>query len=42
MTIEMVAVAAIVVLPAGLFLAWLALMGAVVAALAAPTEPGAG
>jgi hypothetical protein len=41
MTAELVALAAIVVLPAGLFLAWLALMGALVAALAAPTETDA-
>jgi hypothetical protein len=37
-TAELFALAAIVVLPAGLILAWLALMGALVAALAVPTE----
>ena len=39
MSFELAALAAIVVLPAGLFIGWLALMGAVVAALGAPTEP---
>jgi hypothetical protein len=38
-TPELVALAAIVVLPVGLLLAWLALMGTIVVALGAPTEP---
>ena len=41
MTVELAAIAAIVLLPAGLVLAWLALMGALLAALAVPTEPDA-
>ncbi len=41
MTVELAALAAIVVLPAGLVLAWLALMGALLAALAAPTTSDA-
>ncbi len=41
MTVELAAIAAIVLLPAGLVLAWLALMGALLAALAVPTETDA-
>jgi hypothetical protein len=39
-TIELLAVAAVAVLPAGLLLGWLALMGSVIAALAAQPSPG--
>ena len=42
MTIEMVAVVAVAVVPAGLFLGWLMLLGAVIAALGASSEPEAG
>jgi hypothetical protein len=41
-TFEIAAIAVVVVAPAAVVLGWLALVGAVVAALAAPTEPEAG